>query len=305
MRVVVSGATGFLGRALVARLARDGHEVVALVRSPRAAADKLGGGVGIVAMHDEAAVLSSMADTDAVVNLAGESVAGARWSNKRKQELRDSRIAVTRMLVEAARRVGSKVFVSASAVGYYGDTGDEARDESAPPGDDFLARLCVDWEAEASQAQAFGARVVLARFGVIMGRGGGALSTILRLFKSGVGGKLGDGRQWFSWVHMHDVCEIVAAALTDERYSGGINVTAPNPVTNLELTKTVGAVLGRPTMITTPKIALKLALGEAASAVLASQRVLPGKLRSLGYEFAFPELEGALREITEERHEGE
>lgn len=300
MRVVLSGATGFLGRALVLRLARDRHEVFALVRSPQTAVSKLGGDVRVVDMKDQAAVDSAMANADAIVNLAGESVAGARWSNKRKQELRDSRINVTRMLVDSARRVGKsvKVVVSASAVGYYGDTGDNAVDESAPPGNDFLAKLCVDWEAEALKARDLGARVVLARFGVIMGDGGGALSTVLRLFKSGVGGKLGDGTQWFSWVHLQDVCEAVARALTDDRYSGAVNVTAPNPVTNLEFTKAVGEAIGRPTVITTPKIALKLALGEASSAILASQRVLPGKLQALGFTFAFPELDGALRDIT-------
>ena len=255
--------------------------------------------ISFVDVGDEHAVGAAMADADAVVNLSGESVAH-RWTAKRKAELRSSRIDTTRRLIESAAKAGAKLraFVSASAIGIYGDTDDDAVDESAAPADDFLAVLCRDWEAEASGAEKLGARVVMMRFGVVLGDGGGALATLLPLFRSGVGGKLGDGQQWFSWVHLQDACEAIAQALVDNRYSGPVNVTAPNPVTNAEFTRTLGEILGRPTVITTPKFAVKLALGEAATAVLSSQRVIPARLTQLGFTFAYPELDGALREVT-------
>ncbi len=299
MRVVISGATGFLGRALVLRLLRDGHELVALARTPASAGSRLGGDVRVVDVTDAAAVEGAMADAEAVVNLAGESVA-QRWTTKRKAQLRASRIDTTRKLIESAAHAGAKLraFVSASAIGIYGDTADAAVDESAAPANDFLATLCRDWEAEARGAEKLGARVAIMRFGVVLGDGGGALATLLPMFRSGVGGKLGDGRQWFSWVHLQDACEAIAQALVDDRYHGPINVTAPNPVTNAEFTRALGTVLGRPTVITTPKLAVKLALGEAATAVLSSQRIIPARLLQLGFTFTYPELDGALREAT-------
>ncbi|HSI03942.1 MAG: TIGR01777 family oxidoreductase [Myxococcota bacterium] len=299
MRVVISGATGFLGRALVLRLLRDGHQLTALARSPQAAASRLGGDVRVVDVGNASAVQAAMADAEAVVNLAGESVAH-RWTAKRKAALRASRIDTTKNLIDSAERAGSslRVFVSASAIGIYGDTGDDTVDETAAPADDFLAALCGEWEAAARDAEKLSARVAIMRFGVVLGEGGGALATLLPMFRSGVGGKLGDGRQWFSWVHLLDACEAIAQALTDDRYHGAMNVTAPTPVTNAEFTRTLGEILSRPTMLTTPKIAVKLALGEAASAVLSSQRVVPARLTQLGFTFAYPELDGALREIT-------
>ncbi len=299
MRVVISGATGFVGRALVLRLLRDGHKLTALARSPAAAISRLGADLRVVDLADDAAVQEAMREAEAIINLAGESVA-QRWTAKRKRELRTSRVDSTRRLVDAAQKAGARprVFVCASAIGIYGDTGDRTVDETSAPAHDFLAELCRDWEAEARSAENLGARVALVRFGVVLGDGGGALATLLPMFKSGVGGKLGDGRQWFSWVHLQDACEVVAQALVDDRYRGPINATSPNPVTNAEFTRTLGRVLGRPTVITTPKFAIRLALGEAATAVLSSQRVLPSRLAELGFTFAYPELDGALRDLT-------
>lgn len=300
MRIVLTGATGFVGRALVLRLARDGHKLLALTRSPKSAPSKLGADVEVVDMNDPAAVDAAMRDAEAVVNLAGENVAEGRWTEKRKRELRASRIDTTRTLVDAMRRTQSKVRVllSTSAVGYYGDTGDREVDETTPAANDFLAQLCVEWEAEAAKAEELGARVAFMRLGVVLGDGGGALAKLLPLFRAGLGGKLGDGSQWVPWVDLHDVVEVFATALTDERYSGAVNVVGPQSVTNAEMTKTIGDALDRPTIFTAPRFAIKAALGGPASAVLASQRVVPAALRSFGYRHLYPTLTSAIAHAT-------
>ncbi|MBC7795194.1 MAG: TIGR01777 family protein [Clostridia bacterium] len=300
MRIVLTGATGFVGRALVLRLARDGHKLFALTRSTKSAASKVGADVTLVAIGNTDALDEIIRDADAIVNLAGESVAEGRWTEKRKHELTTSRIDTTRLLVDSIRRTSAKVqaFVSTSASGYYGDTGDREVDESAPPGDDFLAKLCVAWEAEAAKAEELGARVALMRLGVVLGDGGGALAKLIPLFKTGLGGKLGNGKQWVPWVHLHDVVEAFALALTDDRYRGPVNVVGPAAVTNAVLTGAIGDALDRPTVFTAPKFALKLALGGPASAVLASQRVVPAKLAALNFSYQFPTVESALAYAT-------
>lgn len=300
MRIVLTGATGFVGRALVLRLARDGHKLFALTRSPRGARSKLGADVTVVDMGDSAAVDAAFEGAEGVINLAGESVAEGRWTEKRKAQLWSSRIDTTRMLIEAARRTRAplRAFLSTSASGFYGDTGEREVDESTPPGNDFLANLCVAWESEANKAEELGARVALLRLGVVLGDGGGALGKLIPLFKAGLGGKLGDGRQWVPWVHLHDVVEVFAKALTDERYSGPINVVGPAPITNAELTASLGNALDRPTFFTAPRFALKAALGGASTAILASQRVVPTRLLELGYQHLFPTIDSAIAYAT-------
>jgi uncharacterized protein (TIGR01777 family) len=296
--ILVSGATGFIGRALLPRLLRDGHRVVALTRHPDNA--RLPPEVVTVDAANTRALVDAMARAGVVVNLAGESVASGRWSERRKRELRGSRIDMTKRLLDAAResRAPLRAFVSASAVGYYGDRGDRELDETAAPADDFLARLCVDWENEARGAGELGARVAVMRLAIVLGHGGGALHKIVQLFRAGIGGKLGDGKQWFPWVHLQDAVEALARAAVDDRYRGPFNVVSPGTVTNATFATTLGHVLHRPSVVSTPRLALKLALGEAASSVLASQRVRPARLTELGFAFAFPDLEAALRQAT-------
>lgn len=296
MRVLITGATGFVGRPLVARLLRGGHEVTAWVRSKEAAARRLGTGVRLVA---GAGLADGVGRADAVVNLAGEPVLPRRWTPARKAALAESRVGTTRALVaamEAASR-RPRALVSASAVGFYGDRGGEPLEETEAAGADFLARLCADWEAAATAARALGVRVAILRIGIVLGRDGGALAPQRPLYKLGLGGPLGSGRQYVSWIHLDDLVEALAIAVEDERYEGPINAVAPNPVPQRELARGLGAALGRPAVLPTPRFALELALGEAAQALLASQRGVPRRLLALGFPFRFPELGPALADV--------
>lgn len=300
MHVLITGATGFVGRALALRLLRDGHQVTAWVRSRKRARARLGGDVALIeAPTATLAVHRAVRAADAIVNLAGEPVAGGRWTAKRKQALAGSRIGVTADLVEAIAASDRKprVLVSASAVGYYGDRGDETLHETSAPGSGFLSDLCQAWEAEAYRAQRLGVRVVTVRLGVVLGRGGGALAKLLTPFRLGVGGRLGDGKQVLPWIHLHDAAEILARAVTDSRLSGAVNAVAPRPVTNRELTKALGRELRRPALLPIPAFAIKAMMGEAASVLLASQRVEPRALARLGFRFQFPTLGEALADI--------
>jgi uncharacterized protein (TIGR01777 family) len=296
MRVAVTGATGFIGGALCAELARRGHSAVALTRDPRRARAVLPG-VDAVAWSDDHLSLPAV---DAVVHLAGESVAG-RWTTEKKRRIRDSRVGGTRRLVEAIRRVETKpsVLVSVSAVGYYGDRGDETLTEDSAPGDDFLARVCRDWEAEAQRAAEIGVRVVHLRLGVVLDRGGGALAAMLPPFRFGVGGPLGNGGQWFPWVHRADVVGLVLFALETPSATGAINAVAPELVRNRDFTRALASVLHRPAALPAPAFALRLLLGEFSQELLGSRRVLPEQARALGYEFRFPQLAAALRAILD------
>jgi hypothetical protein len=235
---------------------------------------------------------------DAVIHLSGASVAAQRWTKQRKEVLRSSRIDSTRVLVDSLARLKQppKVFVAASAVGYYGSRGDEVLVESSSPGRDFLALLARDWEAEANRGAQAGIRTVILRFGVIFARRGGAIQQMVRPFRFGAGGRLGNGRQWLAWVALDDVVRVIQLAIADSRMSGAFNTVAPEPVRNADLAKILGRVLHRPAILPAPKFALRLALGEMADALLlTSQRAIPEKLLELGYKFQFADLETTLR----------
>jgi hypothetical protein len=300
MRVLVTGATGFIGRALVPVLQREGHQVLAWVRSETAARGRLGAEVELVnAAAGVAALTEALERSDAVVNLAGEPIMGGRWTAARRQVLRSSRIGVTHEIVQAlaAARQRPRVLVSGSAVGYYGDRGNDVLTEDSPPGEDFLAQLCQGWEAAARQARGHGLRVVLLRTGVVLGRDGGALASMLPPFKLGVGGPVGHGRQFLPWIHLHDLVGIIAQALVDDRFEGAINGVAPAPVTSRDFGRALGSALHRPAILPTPALALRAIFGEAAAVLLGSQRVDPAALRRLQYSFAFPALDAALADV--------
>jgi uncharacterized protein (TIGR01777 family) len=296
MKVAVTGASGLVGSALVPFLTTGGHEVVRLVRRRPRGGDEIGwdpaGG------DIDGAALEGV---DGVIHLSGENLAGGRWTEARKARLRDSRIDTTRLLARtlAGLERPPRVLVSASAVGYYGSRGDSWLDEDAPPGDDFLARLCQDWEAAAAPATDAGIRVAHPRLGVVLSPEGGALGKMLLPFKAGLGGVVGPGTQHMSWVALDDVVGTLHHALVHDGLAGPFNLVSPEPVTNREFTKTLGNVLGRPTLAPVPAFALRLALGEemANSTLLASQRAKPERLIASGYTFRFPNLEDALRHV--------
>ena len=296
MQAIITGGSGFVGQALGRWLLDQGHAVTALgtrttFQMPH---------------HDfryiqadttrEGDWQAAVAGADMVFNLAGRTIFH-RWSRAYKRKIADSRILTTRNVVAALSGNASGVLVSASAVGYYGDGGDQPLTEDAPNGDDFLANLSRDWEAEASTAADMGCRVVLARFGIVLGQGGGALEAMLPAYKSFVGGPLGDGRQWFPWIHIEDLVKALLFSAGASGLQGAVNMSTPNPVRNRELAQTLGKILKRPARMGMPASMLKLALGEMAAALLAGQRVVPHKLLESGFEFHYPELEGALTHI--------
>jgi uncharacterized protein len=300
MKIVVTGATGLVGTALVAALAREGHTVCRLVRS---GTKSTGGTVGTfdVPWDPETGSLGGAAvGAEAVVNLGGASIAGGRWTNTRKKLLRTSRVDATRALVAALGKMNAKpgVLVSASAVGFYGNRGDETLTEESAPGNTFLANLAKDWETEALRAGEFGTRVVLARFGVILATAGGALPEMMLPFKFGVGGRIGDGKQWMSWVTLEDVVAILRLALIKTDLRGPINVVAPEAVRNADFVKELAKAMHRPAIFPAPAFALRLAIGEMADALLlSSQRSVPQKLTRAGYSFASRSLTDALEAI--------
>ncbi len=284
MKVAISGGTGFVGTHLVPALLARGDEVTLLVR-PRTNLSRVDAHVkrgGI----DEA----TLRGVDAIVNLAGAGVMDERWTPARIEVLRNSRIETTRALARAAKE--ARVFVSASAVGYYGmRTGDDEVDESTPPGDDVLARLCVDWENEARKSTA---RVAMARIGIVLGKEGGALARIVPMFRRFAGGPLGTGKQWWPWIHVDDVVRSILFAIDRDDFSGAFNATAPTPVTMNDLAKTLGEVLHRPSFMRAPEFALRLALGDSADVLLTGQRALPKKLLAAGFAFEHTSLKDAL-----------
>lgn len=300
MRVGVIGGTGFIGRALVAALGREGHHVTVVTRSETGARGPLAPEVELVAAGAGQSMLSTVVErSDAVVNLAGEPIFGRRWTEARRAQLRASRVEATEQIVRAIARSDPRprVLVSGSAVGYYGDRGEEPLPESASPGDDFLAHLCQDWEAAARAAAVYGVRVVMVRSGVALGRDGGALAQMLPPFRLGVGGPVGSGRQYFPWIHLHDLVRIITAALSDDRYQGPINAVAPDQATNRSFARALGRALGRPAIVPTPALLLRVMFGESASVVLASQRAEPRALCQLGFIYSFPTLDAALGDI--------
>jgi len=294
MDVLISGATGLIGSALVADLEAGGHRPTRLTRSPKEPGDirwdPLAGEIDA----------SRLGGHDAVVHLAGESIAEGRWNQEKKRRIMESRERGTRLLAETLAGLPEppKVMVSVSAVGYYGDRGDEVLTEESPPGSDFLAEVCKVWEAAADPAREAGIRVVHPRLGIVLSPEGGALGTTLPIFKLGGGGRIGNGRQWWSWVALDDVVGAIVHALENDAVEGPVNVGSPNPLTNAQYTRVLGRVLNRPTIFPLPAPAARLVLGEVADALLlASQRMEPARLAATGYAFHYPELEGALRHL--------
>ena len=298
--LLVTGATGFVGSGLCGAAAEKGYAVVALSRSPENAA--IPSVQRIEAWHPDAELIpsSTLSNCGAVVHLAGETI-GQRWNLDKKARIRESRVNSTNRLVESLSKAETKpeVLVCASAIGFYGESGNQEFTEDSPPGDDFLAEVCQDWEAEAQKAEALGIRVARLRLGHVLGKDGGLLKTMLPPFKMGLGGKLGSGAQWMSWIHVDDVAGIILYAIENQHVNGALNATAPIPVTNTEFTKTLGRVIRRPTLFPVPTFALKLRFGEFTDFVLMSQRVLPEKTLSTGYEFRYSDLESALRASLE------
>ncbi|MFF7444850.1 MULTISPECIES: TIGR01777 family oxidoreductase [unclassified Streptomyces] len=291
-RIAVAGASGLIGSALVRSLTADGHEVVRLVRrAPR--------GDGEVRWDPEGRRVDTagLAGCDAVVNLAGVGIGDRRWTEAYKARIRSSRVDGTAALAEAVAALDEppRVFVNGSAMGYYGETGDRVVDESAPPGEGFLPELCVEWEAAAAPAREAGVRTVFTRTGLVVAREGGAWGRLFPLFKAGLGGRLGDGRQYWSFISLHDEVAAIRHLLDTDGLSGPFNLTAPNPLTNREITEAMGRVLHRPTLLSVPAPVLRTVLGELSSDVLGSQRVVPKRLLESGFTFAFPEIEGAVR----------
>jgi uncharacterized protein (TIGR01777 family) len=301
MKILVTGSTGLVGTALVRDLQRTGHTVCRLVR-PGTLAEAIRGSEGFDIRWDPATgeLGAAGVGADAVVNLAGASIAGARWTPQRKNLLRTSRVDTTRALVTALAKMAARprVFVSASAIGFYGDRGDELLTEESKAGREFLSEIAVDWEAEAEKAEALGIRVVRARFGVILDKDGGALPKMARPFRFGMGGRIGSGQQWMSWVSLEDVVAILRCALENGAMRGPINVVSPQPVRNVDFTKVLAATLHRPALFPAPAFALHMMLGEMADALLlSSQRVVPAQLEKLGYQCLHPNLETALRSL--------
>ncbi|MCA1565577.1 MAG: TIGR01777 family oxidoreductase [Acidobacteria bacterium] len=298
MKIIVTGSSGLIGSALVGALIARGDEVTCLVRT--AAHARRADGAREVLWNPARGELDAaeLEGHDAAVHLAGDPIAEGRWTAEKKRRIRDSRVQGTTLLAAtlAQLKTPPRTLLSASAVGYYGDRGQEILTEASAPGADFLSGVCREWEGSTGSAQAVGIRVALLRFGVVLSGKGGALVKMLTPFKLGVGGKIGSGEQYMSWIALDDAIGAILHALAHEELAGAVNVVAPQPVTNGEFTKTLGGVLNRPAVFAVPAFAARLAFGEMAdAALLASQRAEPARLKATNYEFKYPELEGALR----------
>lgn len=305
MKVLITGATGFVGTPLVRQLKGLGHDVVVLSRSPAQAMKHFNGEVKAISAENDSGHLSAadLAGVEVVINLMGENISGGRWSDERKQSIRDSRVIGTQRLVESFAKSNHselKVFINASAVGIYPSNSADVLTESSQNGSGFLADVCRDWEEQAGRIKKSHPHVRLAifRLGVVLGPNGGALDKMLLPFKMGVGGKIASGKQMMSWIHLDDLVNIFSSSVIDERYEGIFNATAPAPISNERFTKALGSALGRPTLFPVPAIALKLMFGEMSSIILDSQDVRPEHLKQIGHQFKFPEIEGALKDIV-------
>lgn len=296
MKVLITGSSGLIGSALVSQLTEQGHHVVRLVRRAVAPGEN-------IAVWDPAAGKlepSALGQTDAVVHLAGESINALRWTDERKERMRNSRVRGTRLLSESLAQlaVPPRVMISASAVGFYGSRGEEVLTEESPPGSGFLSEVCEEWETATEPARQKGVRVVNLRIGMVLSAKGGALPAMLPAFKAGVGGKLGDGRQFVSWIAIDDLTSAISHAIATESLSGPVNAVSPNPVRNAEMTKALGKVLRRPTFLSMPAFAVRLLFGEMGDALLlSSQRVKPSRLMETGFTFQFPDFETSLRHL--------
>jgi uncharacterized protein (TIGR01777 family) len=301
MRVALTGGTGFIGARLCRTLLASGHTPIVLSRNPESAR-RLGGGVEVQRWEpgQEGEWESALAGAEAIVNLAGESIGDKRWSERQKAAIRESRISSTRSLIDAMRRADRRpnALLNASASGYYGSRGDEPVTESEPPGTDFLARVCQEWEGDALAARQLGLRVVLVRTGIALGSDGGALPKLLPPFKMFVGGPLASGKQAFPWVHVDDVVGIYQWALENEAVEGPLNAAAPQPLTNKEFCQALARALGRPCWAPVPGFALKLLLGEMADPLLLQgQKLVPARTEQLGYQFRFRTVDEALQDL--------
>jgi uncharacterized protein (TIGR01777 family) len=293
MKILISGSHGLVGTALIKALEAESHEIFRLVRRyPESPSE-------VEWNPDRYSIaLARLEGFDAVVHLAGESIAEGRWTEEKKKAIRESRVKGTKLLGDALANLTAppKTLVSASAIGYYGNRGDELLTEASAPGNDFLAQVCIEWEQATDHAVEKGVRVVDARFGIILDQKGGALAKMLPPFRMGLGGRIGSGKQWMSWIALADVVGAIKYALYNEALKGPVNFVAPNPVTNSKFTRTLGKVLSRPTIFPIPAFGIRLAFGEMADALLlTSQRVKPEKLANAGYKFEYEDLEKALQ----------
>ncbi len=298
--IFVTGATGLIGQVLCRRLLAEGHTLRAWVRSPKSAAEKLGPNVALFEASGGTQRLREGIDgADAVIHLAGEPVFRRRWNPEVKRSLVASRVDLTRQIVEAMRSLSARpsVFISASAIGYYGMRGDEEVREDSEPGDDFFGQLCQQWEAAAQPASELGVRLVCMRIGIVLAPEGGALAEMVTPVKLGIAGPLGSGRQYMSWIHIDDMVNVLCLALDNDTVQGPVNATAPAPVRNRDMMKAIGKAVHRPVFMVVPGFALRLLKGEMATYLLTGQRVMPARLQQLGYPFAYPTLESALADL--------
>lgn len=296
MKIAIAGASGLIGIALVARLKSDGHEIIRLVRPPLPSTEDR------IAWDPEMGVLNpdELNGVDAVINLAGENIASLRWTEKKKQKIRDSRIKGTQLLAKTLAEMENppKIWINASAIGFYGNRGSETLHEKSLPGEGFLSEVCQEWEKATQPAIDKGVRVAQLRFGMVISRAGGALARMLLPFKLGLGGTIGSGEQWISWILIDDAVDAICFTLQNDELKGPVNVVAPDAVTNKEFTKTLGKVLGRPTALPMPSFLVKLLFGEMGNALMLSSSVVaPIELEEKGFKFRFPELDGALSYI--------
>ena len=300
-QLLITGGSGFIGSYLVPVLLDQGHGVTVLTRTPDKTAQQFNNLV-TVADYDMEQLdsLNNQQGFDVVINLAGQSITDKRWTSKVKRQLRDSRLLTTLKLIDYLQRTSNKpaLFISGSAIGYYGLQRDQLLDERDSGDNSFASKLCADWEHEAQQAEALGIRTCYLRTGIVLGSNGGALSKMLPAFKIGLGGPMGTGKQWMSWVHVNDLVGIIVSIINNAEIKGAVNGTAPNPVTNKVFSSTLGRVLKRPAFLPMPAFVLKLLLGEMAEELLLSgQRVIPKKILAAGYEFQYAELEDAMRDL--------
>jgi uncharacterized protein (TIGR01777 family) len=299
MRILITGASGLIGTALQKSFNEKGYEMLLATRSEPKNDKQIQWDLDTGFRDVD---LERLEGLDVVIHLAGENIAGFRWTEEKKKAIRDSRVFGTRSMIETFDNLKDKpkTFISGSALGFYGDRGDDEMTESSPAGKTFLAEVCKEWEAESRRAEDLGIRTVLLRTGIVLSKDGGALATMMTPFKFGVGGVIGDGKQWMSWISLDDVVGIITYVLEHENVRGAVNVTAPNPVINEEFTKTLGSVIYRPTFLPLPEFAVHMVFGEMGDALLLdSTRVIPKRMKDAGYEFKYPDLKAALERAVE------